>query len=435
MSTMYDILEKKKAGLPLSDGEIAYFVKGYTEGSIPDYQAAALLMAICLRGMDDREAATLTGEMMHSGDTVDLSAFGDRTADKHSTGGIGDKTTLIAAPIAASLGCVVPKMSGRGLGHTGGTVDKLESIPGYRTTLTPEEFTEIVSRTGLAVIGQSGNLAPADKKLYALRDVTATVNSIPLIASSIMSKKLASGARSIVLDVKVGSGAFMKTAEEARHLARLMVEIGKAHGRRVIAVLSDMDMPLGAAVGNATEVAEAVDVLCGRLGGPLRTLSMTLAALMAEAACGLSRTEALRLAEEAIDTGAAFGKMCEWVAAEGGDVAVLRDTSLLPGASHSYPLTAERDGYITATNAEEIGLVAVTIGAGRAVKEDVIDPSAGIILSKNVGDYVKRGEVIATLLTSKRPEALPAAAKRLSAAITMGAVPPENREIILDIID
>ena len=230
---MYDILEKKKAGLPLSDGEIAYFVKGYTEGSIPDYQAAALLMAICLRGMDDREAAALTGEMMHSGDTVDLSAFGDRTADKHSTGGIGDKTTLIAAPIAASLGCVVPKMSGRGLGHTGGTVDKLESIPGYRTTLTPEEFTEIVSRTGLAVIGQSGNLAPADKKLYALRDVTATVNSIPLIASSIMSKKLASGARSIVLDVKVGSGAFMKTAEEARHLARLMVEIGKAHGRKI----------------------------------------------------------------------------------------------------------------------------------------------------------------------------------------------------------
>ena len=435
MHSAYDIIAKKKSGARLSDEEINFFIEGYTDGRIPDYQASALLMAICLRGMDDGEAAALTGAMMRSGDVVDLSEFGDRTADKHSTGGIGDKTTLIVAPLAAALGCVIPKMSGRGLGHTGGTVDKLESIPGYRTALSPEEFTETVRKTGLAVIGQSGNLAPADKKLYALRDVTATVDSIPLIASSIMSKKLASGARSIVLDVKVGSGAFMKTVEDARRLAQLMVDIGKSHGRRVIAVLSDMDMPLGAAVGNATEVAEAVDVLCGRTGGALRTLSLTLAALLAEAACGIPRAEALRRAEALLDNGTAFSQMCDWVAAQGGDVAVLKDTALLPQASHSLALLADADGYITATNAEQIGLIAVAIGAGRAVKEDVIDPSAGIILRKNVGDRVERGEVIATLLTATRPEELPAAAERLRAAITVGSEPKSHGSIILDIID
>ena len=435
MHSAYDIIAKKKSGARLSDEEINFFIEGYTDGRIPDYQASALLMAICLRGMDDGEAAALTGAMMRSGDVVDLSEFGDRTADKHSTGGIGDKTTLIVAPLAAALGCVIPKMSGRGLGHTGGTVDKLESIPGYRTALSPEEFTETVRKTGLAVIGQSGNLAPADKKLYALRDVTATVDSIPLIASSIMSKKLASGARSIVLDVKVGSGAFMKTEDEARRLARLMVDIGKSHGRRVIAVLSDMDMPLGATVGNATEVAEAVDVLCGRTGGALRTLSLTLAALLAEAACGMPRAEALRRAEDALDSGAAFLRMCEWVEAQGGDVAVLKDTALLPQASYSLALLADADGYITATDAERIGLIAVAIGAGRAVKEDVIDPSAGIILRKNVGDRVKRGEVIATLLTTARPEGLPAAAERLRAAITVESESKSHGSIILDIID
>ena len=435
MHSAYDIIAKKKTGAALTDGEIDFFVDGYTSGRIPDYQASALLMAICLRGMSDGEAAALTGAMMRSGDTVDLSAFGERTADKHSTGGIGDKTTLICAPIAAALGCVIPKMSGRGLGHTGGTVDKLEAIAGYRTALLPEEFTEAVKKNGLAVIGQSGNLAPADKKLYALRDVTATVDSVPLIASSIMSKKLASGAKSIILDVKVRSGAFMKTAEEARRLARLMVDIGKAHGRRVKAVLSDMDMPLGAAVGNATEVAEAVDVLCGRTGGALRTLSVTLAALMAEAACGLTRDEAVKRAEEALYSGAAFRRMCEWVAEQGGNVAVLKDTSLLPQAAHRLSLRAEADGYITKTNAEEIGHTAVMIGAGRAVKEDVIDPSAGIIFKKNVGDRVARGDEIATLLTTDKPEMLAAAAARLSAAITVGVEPPKTGDIILDIID
>ena len=435
MYSAYDIIARKKAGARLSDEEIAFFVEGYTDGSIPDYQASALLMAICLCGMDDGEAAALTGVMMRSGDIIDLSAFGERTADKHSTGGIGDKTTLIVAPLAAALGCIIPKMSGRGLGHTGGTVDKLEAIPGYRTALSPEEFRATVQKTGLAVIGQSGNLAPADKKLYALRDVTATVDSIPLIASSIMSKKLASGAKSILLDVKVGSGAFMKTEEEARRLARLMVDIGKAHGRRVIAVLSDMDMPLGAAVGNATEVAEAVDVLCGRCGGALRTLSITLAALLAEAACGLPRAEALRRAEEALDSGAAFRKMCEWVAAQGGDTSVLTDTSRLPQARYTEALIADRDGYISATDAAEIGLSAVMIGAGRAVKEDRIDPSAGIIFEKNVGDRVKRGDVIARLLTTARPDMLASARGRLDAAITIGAEPPRMGGIVLDIID
>ena len=435
MHSAYDIITKKKNGARLSDEEIAFFVEGYTSGRIPDYQASALLMAICLRGMDDGEAAALTGAMMRSGDVVDLSAFGGRTADKHSTGGIGDKTTLIAAPIAAELGCIIPKMSGRGLGHTGGTVDKLEAIAGYRTALTPEEFTGIVGRVGLAVIGQSGNLAPADKKLYALRDVTAPVDSIPLIASSIMSKKLASGAESIILDVKVGSGAFMKTAEEARRLACLMVDIGKAHGRRVKAVLSDMDMPLGAAVGNATEVAEAVDVLCGRCGGALRTLSVTLAALMAEAACGLPRTEALARAEAAIDSGAAFRRMCEWIGAQGGNTAMLTDTKRLPQPKYTHTLTANRDGYITATDAEAIGHTAVMIGAGRAVKEDTIDPSAGIIFQRNVGDRVAASDVIATLLTTEKPEMLTPAAERLAAALTIGDEPPRTGGIILDIID
>ena len=435
MHSAYDIIARKKTGAVLSDAEIDFFVDGYTNGRIPDYQASALLMAICLRGMSDGEAAALTGAMMRSGDIVDLSAFGERTADKHSTGGIGDKTTLICAPIAAALGCVIPKMSGRGLGHTGGTVDKLEAIAGYRTSLSPEEFTAAVKKNGLAVIGQSGNLAPADKRLYALRDVTATVDSIPLIASSIMSKKLASGAKSIVLDVKVGSGAFMKTAEEARRLARLMVDIGKAHGRRVKAVLSDMDMPLGAAVGNATEVAEAVAVLCGQTGGALRTLSLSLAALMAEAACGLARDEAMKRAEDALDSGAAFRKMCEWIAEQGGDIAMLKDTSQLPQAAHRTVLRADADGYIEKTNAEEIGHTAVMIGAGRAVKEDVIDPSAGIIFKKNVGDYVKCGDEIATLLTTDKPEMLASATARLSAAITIGSEPPKKGDIRLDIID
>lgn len=434
MPTMYGILSHKKAGLPLTTEEIEFFVDGFTAGRIPDYQASALLMAICLRGMDDREAADLTGAMMRSGDTVDLSAFGGHTADKHSTGGIGDKTTLIVAPLAAALGCTVPKMSGRGLGHTGGTVDKLESIPGYRTSLSREEMTEVVRRCGLAVVGQSGELAPADKKLYALRDVTATVDSIPLIASSIMSKKLASGAESIVLDVKVGSGAFMKTVEDARRLASLMVSIGRAHGRRVIAVLSDMDAPLGVAVGNATEVREAVEVLRGGGHPALRSLSLTLAALLAEAALGLAREEALARAEAALENGKAFSHMLAWIEAQGGDTAVIENTDLLPSARYRYEVRAHRDGYILSTDAEAIGRVAVLLGAGRTVKDEAIDHSAGILFRKQRGERVASGEVIATLLTTARPEAMENAAADLLAAITVGDTPPVCGPVVIDII-
>lgn len=434
MLNMYDLLSRKKAGLALSPEEISYFVEGYTRGDIPDYQASALLMAICLRGMTDGEAAALTGAMMRSGDVLDLSELGPYTADKHSTGGIGDKTTLITAPIAAAAGCTVAKMSGRGLGHTGGTVDKLESIPGYRTTLSPEEFMATVKRTGLAVIGQSGDLAPADKKLYALRDVTATVDSIPLIAASIMSKKLASGAGTIVLDVKVGSGAFMKTVEEARHLGRLMAEIGRAYGRRVIAVLSDMDAPLGYAVGNALEVEEAASVLKGGGCPSLRELSLTLAATMVEAALGLPAEVARGRAEEALTSGAAMEKLCEWVAAQGGDPAVLTDTARLPHATHRHPVTADTDGYLYATDAEAVGRSAILLGAGRAVKDDIIDPTAGILFKKQVGDRVKAGETIAILLTSDKENRFSDSATLLRSALTVKKTPPPTRPTVLDII-
>ncbi len=431
---MYGIITKKKQGLPLTTEEITRFVEGYTRGDIPDYQASALLMAICLRGMDDREAADLTGAMMRSGDVVDLSPLGRATVDKHSTGGVGDKTTLIVAPLAAALGCTVAKMSGRGLGPTGGTVDKLESIPGYRTVMPPEEFYATVRRTGVAVVGQSGDLAPADKKLYALRDVTATVDSIPLIASSIMSKKLASGAESIVLDVKVGSGAFMKTLEEAQRLARLMVDIGRAHGRRVTALLSDMEAPLGVAVGNAVEVEEAVRVLRGEGCPVLTELCLMLAALMAESALMIPREEALARAKAALVSGAAFRKLCEWVTAQGGDDRVLRDTGRLPRAAHSATLTAEDDGYLTRVDAEAVGRTAMYLGAGRAVKEDPIDPTAGIVFCRRIGDRVKRGEPIATLLTTAHPERLAAATEALGGAVRLGGEAPQAAKILLDII-
>ncbi len=434
MPNIKEIIKKKKAGHALSEAEIAYFVKGYTGGEIPDYQASALLMAICLRGMNDTEAACLTGEMMRSGDVVDLSPLGTATADKHSTGGIGDKTTLIVAPLAAALGCTVAKMSGRGLGHTGGTVDKLEAIPGYRTSLSPEEFFETVKRTGLAVVGQSGDLAPADKKLYALRDVTETVDSIPLIAASIMSKKLASGARSIVLDIKVGSGAFMKTEKEARALGRLMVDIGRSHGRCVIGVLSDMDAPLGLAVGNALEVEEAVAVLKGGGPAPLRELSITLASAMAEAALGLDRGTTRRRAECALDSGAAFEKMLAWVAAQGGNTAVLENTALLPRALYRHTVAAEKDGFFGSMNAEAIGRASVLLGAGRQIKDEPIDPSAGILFHKVRGDRVARGEPIATLLSTERPASFADAAAMLSAAVTVTEEAPPSSPIVLDII-
>lgn len=394
---MYDIILKKRNGEELTDDEIAFFIDGYTKGEIPDYQASALMMAIFYKGMTDRETVCLTDRMAHSGDTVDLSRFGEMSVDKHSTGGVGDKTSLIVAPIVASLGGKVTKMSGRGLGHTGGTVDKLESISGYNTSLSPDAFLSQVERVGMAIIGQTGNLTPADKKLYALRDVTATVDSIPLITSSIMSKKIAAGSHNIVLDVKVGSGAFMKTPRDAEILAEKMVQIGKACGRNIAAVITDMDSPLGNNVGNALEVAETVSVLKNEKKGDLRDVSVALATEMVSLVFGLAHDEAEKKVVAAIEDGSAFEKMKEWIAAQGGDVSQIEDTSLLPRAKFGFEVLSDADGYITEMNAEEIGKASVMLGAGRASKEDKIDYAAGIVIHKKVGDEVKKGDLIATL--------------------------------------
>lgn len=430
---MYDILHKKRDGLPLSDEEIAWFVAGYTAGDIPDYQASALLMAIFLRGMTETETAALTMAMARSGDTVDLSAFGDRSVDKHSTGGVGDKTTLIVAPIVAACGGKVTKMSGRGLGHTGGTVDKLEAIPGYMTTLAPAAFLRQVQEVGVAVIGQSGNLAPADKKLYALRDVTATVDSIPLITASIMSKKLAAGSKNIVLDVKVGSGAFMKTPADARELAAEMVKIGKACGRNTAALITDMDTPLGNAVGNILEVKEAIAVLRGECDGALREVCEALATEMLVLFSGMTPADAKKRVKETVDSGAAFAKLREWIKAQGGDVRCIDDPARFACAPYSMAVKCTADGFVTAMNAEEIGAVASVLGAGRAVKTDMIDPTAGILLVKKTGDRVTVGDTLCTLYTSKR-EALAPAAARYAAAIAVGDAPPETKPLIYDIV-
>ena len=395
-----DIILKKRQGQELSDKEIKFFIEGYTNGDIPDYQASALAMAICFCGMNEREVSALTDAMAYSGDTVDLSMFGGRSADKHSTGGVGDKTSLIVAPIVASLGGVVAKMSGRGLGHTGGTVDKLESFPGYISSMTSEEFLSQVEKTGIALIGQSAALAPADKKLYALRDATSTVDSIPLIASSIMSKKLAAGAHNIVLDVKVGSGAFMKDEESAEALAGTMVSIGKACGRNVRALITDMDVPLGKAVGNSLEVIEAIDVLKGKLKGDIREICVMLAANMVSMIRDIDTAEAAALAETAIDSGEALAKMKEWIEAQGADASYIDDTDKFPKAPFVKTVVSGTDGYIGKMDTEKIGLAASYLGAGRIKKDDEIDHKAGIIIEKKTGDFVRCGEKLATLFTS-----------------------------------
>lgn len=426
---MYDVITKKKHGESLSDEEIREFVRGYTAGDIPDYQASALTMAICLNGMDDREIATLTDAMAHSGDVVDLTEFGDMSVDKHSTGGVGDKTTPVVAPIVASLGCKVAKMSGRGLGHTGGTIDKLESFPGYNATLSAEDFFAQVRKTGLAVTGQSGNLAPADKKLYALRDVTATVDSIPLITSSVMSKKLASGAKNIVLDVKYGSGSFMKTAEDAEILATKMVEIGKLCGRNVAALITSMDMPLGHMIGNAVEIQEAVATLSGNGPADLTEVCLSLASTIIHLAYGITLEEARKRAIETIESGAALAKFAEWVTAQGADPELAKNVSLLPKAQHSYDVRATRDGYITRMDAEMIGLSSVMLGAGRATKDDEIDHAAGIMLVKKTGEYVSEGDTVAVLYTNDTSR-IEAAEAELLAAIEYGDEKPEISPLI-----
>ena len=414
---VYDIIAKKKQGKSLSEFEIREFISEYTAGNIPDYQVSALLMAICLNGMNERETVILTDAIAKSGDTVDLAEFGRLSADKHSTGGVGDKTSLIVAPLAATLGCKVAKMSGRGLGHTGGTVDKLEAIRGYKTNLSREEFCRQVRDIGVAIIAQSGNLAPADKKLYALRDVTATVDSIPLITSSIMGKKLASGSHTIVLDVKCGSGAFLKTEKEAEILAKNMVSIGKASGRSCAALITNMDIPLGFAIGNTLEVKEAIDVLSGKGPSDLTEICIELASLMAHLSLDLPLEMARNRARAALVDGRAFNKFKEWTCRQGGDASLIENPDTFDGAEFEAALLAECDGYISAMDTEKIGLAAMELGAGRKTKEDKIDFAAGIVLAKKTGDKVTRGEKIATLYTNKK-ETVSVASEIFNSAIS-----------------
>lgn len=430
---VYDLIQKKKNGEVLTPAELEFLVRGYTDGTIPDYQMSAFAMAVYFQSMTPAETAALTDAMARSGDTVDLSCFGDLSVDKHSTGGVGDKTTLIVAPLAASLGCKVAKMSGRGLGHTGGTVDKLESIPGYKTTLTGEEFLSQVTDIGVAVIGQSGNLAPADKKLYALRDVTATVDSIPLIASSIMSKKLAAGSHSIVLDVKFGSGAFMKTEEDAAALARAMVDIGTECGRNVTAVLTNMDIPLGCGIGNALEVAEAMQVLRGEGPDDLRRVSLVLAAHMVSLSLGITVDEAMVRVEDALDNGRAWNTFCRWITAQGGDPLVCEDPSRMKQSSLIREVRAPRSGYIIHMNTEKIGEAAVVLGAGRVRKEDDIDPAAGLRILKKTGDLVHEGDALAILHT-EREDAFEDGAVRYLDAIAFGEDAPAAMPLISRVI-
>ena len=422
-----DLIEKKKRNEALSEAELRFLIEGYTKGEIADYQMSAWAMAVCFRGMTREETAALTAAMAESGDQVDLSALGDATVDKHSTGGVGDKTSLIVAPLVASLGGKVAKMSGRGLGHTGGTVDKLESIPGYQTTLSAADFMAQAQRVGIVVAGQSGNLAPADKKLYALRDVTATVDSVPLIASSIMSKKLAAGARSIVLDVKTGSGAFMKTAEDSIQLAEEMVRIGTACGRRVSALITNMDLPLGQAIGNAAEVEEAIAVLRGKGPADLREVCLALASEMLILCRGWSKQEAMEKATAALDSGLAYQKFEEWITAQGGDLERFWQERDRPIPCRL--VCAPKSGYIQKMDAEQIGIAAMLLGAGRAQKEDVIDHAASILMLKKTGERVEEGVPFAALYSATvDPETVEAHYLR---AVQISAEPPALQPAIL----
>lgn len=430
---MYDLIEKKKRAEELTKDEIFAMIRAYTNGEIPDYQMSAFCMAVWFNGMTDRETFQLTEAMALSGDTVDLSQFSDRSVDKHSTGGVGDKTTLIVAPIVATCGGIVAKMSGRGLGHTGGTVDKLESFEGFKTSLSPEDFKSQVEKIGLAVIGQSGDLAPADKKMYALRDVTATVDSIPLIASSIMSKKLAAGTHSIVLDVKCGSGAFMRTPESASELAEMMVKIGRAHNRNIAAVITNMNIPLGHAIGNVLEVKEAIEVLKGKGPSDLREICLTLASTMVKLSCNISVEEAKAKTEAALNDGRAYETFCRWIEAQGGERAKALDPELFGVAEHTFDIVAEKDCYIESCNAEMIGTAAMMLGAGRATAEDIIDPRAGIVLHKKPSDKLAIGDVIATLHT-ERPETIEVAAKVFRDAFKFTEMSVERQPLIFDII-
>ena len=429
-----EIILKKKHGETLTREEIRFFARGAADGSLPDEQLAALLMAICLRGMTPQETADLTMEMMHSGEVVDLSGAGGVCVDKHSTGGVGDTTTLVLTPLVAACGAKVAKMSGRGLGHTGGTLDKLESIPGCTVSLSQAAFVEQVRRIGCAVIGQTGDLVPADKRLYALRDVTGTVDSVPLIASSILSKKLAAGAHAIVLDVKTGSGALMQTLKDSIELAQAMVRIGTLAGRPILAMVTGMDQPLGTHVGNALEVKEAIDILSGRAddrSADLREVSLLLGGQMLLAAgVAASRDEARRLLEQALQSGAGLDKLREMIAAQGGDACVCDDTGLLPRARYILPVPALRDGYICSMDTTGIGYAAQGLGAGRARKTDVIDPAVGLVMAARIGDPVRAGEPIAHIHANDEARGREAVA-RMQRLVQLSDAQPQKPPLIL----
>ena len=397
---MYDLIYKKRNGQELTDFEIEFMIDEYVKGKIPDYQMSAMLMAIFLKGMNDREISTMTMAMARSGDMVDLSSIDGIKVDKHSTGGVGDKTTLIIAPIVASYGVKVAKMSGRGLGHTGGTVDKMESIPALKTDFSQDEFIEIVNKVGVSVIGQSGNLAPADKKLYALRDVTATVDCVPLIAASIMSKKLAAGSDCILLDVKTGSGAFMKTIDEAIELAEKMVKIGENCNRKTVALITDMDIPLGKNIGNSLEIKEVIETLKGNGPKDLTEICIKLSANMLYLASKGSLQDCEEMAKNAIKTGVALEKLIEMVEAQGGNIELIKNPQNFEKAKFTKEIISQKEGYIVKIDTEGLGISSTMLGAGRETKDSDIDFSAGIILEKKVGDFVKKGDILAYMFTS-----------------------------------
>ena len=431
---MTDLIVKKRDGGELSHEEINFMIDGYTQGQIPDYQMSAMCMAILLRGMTDRETLDMTMAMVHSGETLDLSPIQGVKGDKHSTGGVGDKTSLVLCPMVAACGLKVAKMSGRGLGHTGGTIDKLESFPGFTTGISEETFFKNVNEIGIAIAGQTADLVPADKKLYALRDVTGTVPSIPLIVSSIMSKKLASGADVIVLDVKCGSGAFMKTEQEARTLAQGLTRIGRLAGRKCAAVITDMDQPLGWAVGNALEVKEAISVLKGEKGGDLLELCLTLGSCMlTEAGLAGSIEEARARLEKTISDGTALEKLSQMVTAQQGDGRDVYDTSRLPLAPVQLEVPAMEHGFVRRIEAEQVGLVSMHLGGGRATKDSEIDLSVGLVLHKKVGDSVEAGESLATIHASSQEKAAEAA-ELLRACYSLSPDPVQRSPFIKDII-
>ena len=433
---MTDLIAKKRDGERLTTEEIAEMIRLYTAGEIPDYQMSAMCMAILFRGMDDREILDLTMSMMRSGETLDLSRIRGVKADKHSTGGVGDKTSLVLCPMVAACGVKIAKMSGRGLGHTGGTIDKLESFPGFVTGISEERFFDNVNRIGLAIAGQTAEVCPADKKLYALRDVTGTVPSIPLIVSSIMSKKLAAGADVIVLDVKCGSGAFMKTPEQARELAEGLTRVGKLAGRKVAAVITDMDEPLGFAVGNALEVKEAIDVLAGRTeAGELLELCLALGSrILTLADIAADEDEARGKLLSVIADGSALKKLAEMVEAQGGDPRAVYDTSLLPAAPITLELSADREGWVGHIEAEDVGLVSMQLGGGRATKESVIDLSVGVVLHKKVGERVEKGESLGTIHASDAGKAAEAA-ELLRRCYTIVDAPVQREPFIKGVVE